>query len=205
MRKEYTFRLRDGSGLKLGRRTVLVGVLNVTPDSFSDGGQNLDSARAVERAFQIESEGADILEVGGESTRPGSGRTDAQEELNRVVPVLRGLAGRLKIPISIDTYKSEVARVALDHGASIINDVSALRFDPEIANLAARESAAFVLMHIRGTPETMQTIKPSRDIFAEIESDLRQAINSASRAGVDRDRMAIDPGIGIWQNPGTES
>src|SRR6185295_10916839 len=126
--------------------------LNVTPDSFSDGGQYFDPARAFDRAIEMQSEGADIIEVGGESTRPGARRLQVDEELSRVLPVLRGLAGRLRIPIAIDTYKSEVAEAALTEGVSIINDVSALRFDPALADVAARASAVLVLMHMRGEP-----------------------------------------------------
>jgi dihydropteroate synthase len=197
MRSEYTLKLRDGTEVALGRRTLVAGVLNVTPDSFSDGGLNLDPARAIERALEIVAEGADILEIGGESTRPGSDGVSAKEELARVLPVLEGLSGRLRIPIAIDTTKSEIARIALDLGASIINDVSALRFDSEMANLAARESAVLVLMHMRGIPSVMQNLEPSADIFAEIESDLGQAIDAATSAGVARDKLIIDPGIGF--------
>jgi dihydropteroate synthase len=181
----------------LGRRTAIVGVLNVTPDSFSDGGLNFDPARAVERALEMEAEGADIVEVGGESTRPSATALTAEEELARVTPVLRALAGRLRVPVSIDTYKSEVARVALEFGASIINDVSALRFDPRMADLAARSGAALVLMHMRGDPATMQKVQPSRDIFAEIEADLGAAIRAAEGRGVRREQLILDPGIGF--------
>jgi len=171
--------LNDGNKLNLGARTLVVGVLNVTPDSFSDGGKTLEPARAIERALEMESEGADIIEIGGESTRPGATRLPAEEELSRVLPVLKGMGGRLRVPIAFDTYKSEVAATALAHGASIINDVSALRFDPKLAEVAARESAVLVLMHMRGEPATMQKIEPSPDIFAEIESDLGEAIMTA--------------------------
>jgi dihydropteroate synthase len=197
MRRGFTLELNDGTRMNLGARTLVVGVLNVTPDSFSDGGENLDPARAIERATEMVSEGADIIEIGGESTRPGAARLQAEEELSRVLPVLRGLGGRLRVPISIDTYKSEVAATALAHGASIINDVSALRFDHRLAEVAARESAILVLMHMRGEPATMQKIEPSADIFAEIESDLGEAIVRAEARGVARDKLVIDPGIGF--------
>ena len=183
--------------MELGARTIVVGVLNVTPDSFSDGGQNLHPSRAIDRALEMESEGADIIEVGGESTRPGATRLSGEEELSRVLPVLRGVAGRLRVPIAIDTYKSEVAAAAAAEGASIINDISALRFDPALADVAAREHAALVLMHMRGDPATMQKIEPSPDIFAEIEADLTEAIRAAQSRGVNRDKMIIDPGIGF--------
>ena len=189
--------LNDGNKLNLGARTLVVGVLNVTPDSFSDGGKTLEPARAIERALEMESEGADIIEIGGESTRPGATRLPAEEELSRVLPVLKGMGGRLRVPIAFDTYKSEVAATALAHGASIINDVSALRFDPKLAEVAARESAVLVLMHMRGEPATMQKIEPSPDIFAEIESDLGEAIMTAESRGVARHKLVIDPGIGF--------
>jgi dihydropteroate synthase len=197
MRREFVIRLRDGSALELGRRTLIVGVLNVTPDSFSDGGQYLEPARAADRAVQMQQEGADVIEIGGESTRPGSARISAQEELARILPVLRRLSGRLRAPISVDTYKSQVARAALDLGASIINDVSALRFDPLLAGIAASEGAALVLMHMRGEPATMQQLEPSPDILSEIELDLGRAVSQAEAAGVPRDRIILDPGIGF--------
>jgi dihydropteroate synthase len=197
MRREFTLRLRDGRSLVLGRRTLVVGVLNVTPDSFSDGGLNYDPARAIERAIEIEAEGADILEVGGESTRPGAAPASLDAELARVLPVLRGISGRLRIPIAIDTYKTRVAQAALELGASIINDVSALRFDEGLAPLAAREGAALMLMHMRGEPATMQQVSPSADIFQEIEADLSLAVARAVNAGVDRDLLIVDPGIGF--------
>ena len=197
MRKSFDLQLRDGSEIRLGERTIIIGVLNVTPDSFSDGGQNFDPARAIERALEMESEGAGVIEIGGESTRPSSTALSAEEELERVTPVLRGLRDQLRVPISIDTYKSEVARVALEFGASIINDVSSLRFDPSIANVAARERALLVLMHMRGEPATMQKIEPSQDIFAEIESDFVTAIQAAESRGVKREQLILDPGIGF--------
>ncbi|MEK6289357.1 MAG: dihydropteroate synthase [Acidobacteriota bacterium] len=197
MRKVFSIKLRDGATIELGTRTVVVGVLNVTPDSFSDGGQNFEPAVAIDRALEMESEGANIIEVGGESTRPGSTRLSADEEISRVLPVLSGLGGRLRVPIAIDTYKSEVAGAALAAGASIVNDVSALRFDPAIADVAARERAGLVLMHMRGEPATMQKMEPSPDIFAEIEADLATAILAAESRGVERAKIIIDPGIGF--------
>jgi dihydropteroate synthase len=197
MRRLFNLQLRDDRQINLGERTIIIGVLNVTPDSFSDGGQNFDPARAIERALEMESEGADIIEVGGESTRPSATALTAEEELARVAPVLRGLGNQLRVPISIDTYKSDVARAAIELGASIINDVSALRFDPMIADVVARERALLVLMHMRGDPATMQKIEPSRDIFAEIESDLGAAIAFAISRGVKHDQLIIDPGIGF--------
>jgi dihydropteroate synthase len=197
MRKKFTLQLGNGGSLELGERTLVIGVLNITPDSFSDGGRHLEPLRAIDHALAMEGEGADIVEVGGESTRPGATRLSVREELSRVLPVLEILAGRLRVPIAIDTYKSDVAAAAVKNGASIINDVSALRFDPALADVAARENTALVLMHMRGEPATMQKIKPSDDIFVEIESDLRSAIRLAESRGVARERIIIDPGIGF--------
>jgi len=197
MRRKFVLELRDRKRIDLGGRTVVIGVLNVTPDSFSDGGRNLEPDRAINRALQMEEEGADIIEVGGESTRPGATRLSVEEELSRVLPVLKGLEGLLRVPVAIDTYKSEVAAAAAALGASIINDISALRFDPAIADVAASEQTALVLMHMRGEPATMQKIEPSADIFAEISSDLGAAIRLAESRGVKRDRIIIDPGIGF--------
>jgi len=197
VRKRFTLSLRDGSAIALGERTIVVGVLNVTPDSFSDGGENLDPRRAIERAIEMEREGADIVEIGGESTRPGAARIGTEDEMARVIPVIEGLAGRLRAPIAIDTYKSEVARAAIVAGAGIINDVSALRFDPEIAGVVAAEGTPLVLMHMRGEPATMQKIEPSDDIFAEIESDFSAAIRVAESRGVHRRQIVVDPGIGF--------
>jgi dihydropteroate synthase len=200
MRKKFQLNLPNGSSINLGERTVIVGVLNVTPDSFSDGGLHFDASRAVDRALELESDGADIVEIGGESTRPGSERISFEEERSRVLPVLRKLAGRLRVPIAIDTYKSEVAAEAIAHGVSIVNDVSTLRFDPRLAAVVASERAALVLMHMRGEPATMQRTTPSLDIFGEIKSDLEQAISVAESQGVSRDLIVIDPGIGFGKS-----
>ncbi|HZM91689.1 MAG TPA: dihydropteroate synthase [Blastocatellia bacterium] len=197
MRKEFAIELKGRDKLHLGARTIVVGVLNVTPDSFSDGGVNYEPARAIERALEMEAEGADVVEIGGESTRPGATPLSTEEELSRVLPVLRGLAGRIRAPIAIDTYKSEVAAAAVIEGASIINDVSSLRFDPVIADVAARERAILVLMHMRGDPATMQKLAPSEDIFAEINADFETAINLALDRGVKREQLVLDPGIGF--------
>ncbi|MEN3335605.1 MAG: dihydropteroate synthase [Blastocatellia bacterium] len=197
MRKPFRIALRDGRALELGRRTLVVGVLNVTPDSFSDGGLHYEPGLAVERALQMQTDGADIIEVGGESTRPGSERISAGDELARIAPVLKGLGKQLRIPIAVDTYKSDVARAAVDLGASLLNDVSALRFDPKIAEVAAQARAALVLMHMRGEPATMQKLAPSRDIFAEIQNDLNIALREAEARGVERQRIILDPGIGF--------
>jgi dihydropteroate synthase len=174
-----------------------MGVLNVTPDSFSDGGEFHDIERAVERALEIEVEGADTLDIGGESTRPGSRPISVDEELGRVIPVLERLRGRLKIPVSIDTTKPEVAEAAIAAGAEIINDVSGLRFNNELAQIAAGSGSGLVLMHSRGTPETMQKMAPVPDIFDEVIGSLRASIAVATSRGVSDQKIIIDPGIGF--------
>ncbi|HJQ26381.1 MAG TPA: dihydropteroate synthase [Blastocatellia bacterium] len=197
MRKSFQIALPGGKQLAVGERTLVVGVLNVTPDSFSDGGLYDQTDRAIEHALRMEADGADIIEVGGESTRPGSPRLSADDELTRIAPVLKVLGKRLRVPIAIDTYKSEVARAAIDFGASVINDISALRFDPRIAEVAAASRAALVLMHMRGEPATMQQMPPSLDIFAEIHDDMNVALREAEARGVARAQIMIDPGIGF--------
>ena len=197
MRKPYRIALPEGSDLEMGRRTLVVGVLNATPDSFSDGGLFDDPARALDHALQMQADGADVIEVGGESTRPGAEPLTADDELARITPVLQQLGKQISIPIAVDTYKSEVAHAALDLGASIINDVSALRFDPKLAGVAAAAHAALVLMHMRGEPRTMQKAAPSADIFVDIESDLKIALREAEARGVEREKIIFDPGIGF--------
>ena len=197
VRTKFTLSLPNGRTILLGTRTIVVGVLNITPDSFSDGGQHFDTVQATERAVAMQSEGADIIEVGGESTRPGATALSIEDEIERVAPVLKALAARLTVPIAIDTYKSEVARRAVELGAAIINDVSALRFDPAIADVAAETGAALVLMHMRGDPETMQKLPASPDIFAEIHRDLKSAVSQALSRGVGREQIVVDPGIGF--------
>ncbi len=194
------------STLDLESRVQVMGVLNVTPDSFSDGGNFNDVERAVERAFEMEAEGADILDIGGESTRPGAQAVSFDEEAARVFPVLERLQGRSRIPvspispispISIDTTKLEIARGAIERGAEIINDISGLRFDARLADLAAQTGAGLVLMHSRGTPETMQQLPTADDIFAEVFGGLRWSIEQAEQRGVRREQLILDPGIGF--------
>ncbi len=196
MRKSFNVKLRNHN-LKLGERTFVVGVINVTPDSFSDGGQNFDTSNAIARAIEMEAEGADIIEIGGESTRPGATPVPVTEELARVLPLLEALQSRVSLPISVDTYKNEVARQALNYGASIINDISALRFDEAIANTIAETGAGLILMHMRGKPATMQQMEPSEDIFAQISSDMKSALEKAAKNGVKREQIIFDPGIGF--------
>jgi dihydropteroate synthase len=181
-------------------RTLIMGILNVTPDSFSDGGQFLTAEEALAHAEQMISDGADIIDVGGESTRPGGEPVAVPEEISRVVPVIEALARRVSVPISVDTTKSEVARAALDAGAAIVNDISALRFDFYIADAVARAGAGLVLMHSRGTPATMHRLPPVADIMEEVVSSLRASIHMAERRGVKRESIAIDPGIGFGKS-----
>jgi dihydropteroate synthase len=186
--------------LVLGERTLVMGVLNVTPDSFSEGGKYFDSDAAVARALEIEREGADILDVGGESTRPGSEGVTAEEELRRVLPVLKRLHGQLKIPISIDTQKAEVAEAAVEAGAEMINDISALRNHARIADVARRYRLPLILMHMRGTPQTMQKGPFARDAVRDVTSGLRAAVARARKAGVTRSQIILDPGIGFGKS-----
>ena len=195
-RKRYEWKLQNRTIL-LGMRTLVMGVLNVTPDSFSDAGRHLDSDIAYARALEIQEQGADLIDVGGESTRPGSRRISAREELDRIAPVLKKLRNKLAIPISVDTYKAEVAERALDLGAEIINDVSGLTFDPALAEVINRRDAGLVLMHIRGSPETWAQLRPLPDVMGAIVRDLEASLARARRSDIDRRRIVIDPGIGF--------
>src|SRR5258708_2814070 len=201
MLKRRKFHLRLPSGaLALGERTLVMGVLNITPDSFSDGGKFLDPQRAVEHALEMERAGADLLDIGGESTRPGSTGTPADTELARILPVLEGVRGVLKIPISIDTRKSQVAEVAISAGAQIINDVSGLHSDRRIAEVAHRRGVPLILMHMRGQPETMQKKPFARDVMKDVTQGLRASISIARKAGVAKSQIIIDPGIGFGKS-----
>lgn len=200
-RRKYLLRLPDRI-LELGYRTAIMGVLNATPDSFSDGGLYLDAEQAVRRAWRIAEEGADILDVGGESTRPGSHSVSAAEELSRVLPVLERLHPSYPLPISIDTSKTEVARAALERGAALVNDVTGLRQDPGLASTAAAHGAALIVVHMRGEPATMQLQPPSNDILGEIGIWADRAVATALSCGVSRDRIVLDPGIGFGKTAG---
>lgn len=186
--------------LVTGRRTLVMGILNVTPDSFSDGGQFFNLDQAMRRAEEMISEGADIIDIGGESTRPGSAAVAVADEIARVVPVIERLVRTIAVPVSVDTTKSEVAHAALDAGAEIVNDISALRFDYRVADEAARARAGLVLMHSRGTPATMHRLPPVPDILDEVYRSLRRSIHMAERRGVEPERIAIDPGIGFGKS-----
>ncbi len=195
-RRSFVFRARDKE-LALGRRTCLMGIVNVTPDSFSDGGHFEVPAVAVAHGLRLLEEGADILDIGGESSRPGADPISEQEEIDRVVPVIERIRLETRLPISVDTWKSGVARAAIRAGADIVNDISSLRFDPEMGGVARREKAGLVLMHMRGTPATMQTLPPSEDIIAEVVEGSRAAVSEAFKWGILRDRILLDPGIGF--------
>jgi dihydropteroate synthase len=198
-RKEFKLKLPSRT-LVLGERTLIMGALNITPDSFSDGGKFLDTGRAIEHALTMESAGADLLDMGGESTRPGSSGTSAEEELARVLPVLQGLRGVLKIPISIDTQKLQVAQAALDAGAEIINDISGLRSDPRLAALAARRRVPLILMHMRGEPRTMQKAGFARDVLKHVAQGLKKSVALARKAGVAKSQIILDPGMGFGKS-----
>src|SRR6202142_3847013 len=195
-RKHYEWKLRDKT-LRLGERTLVMGILNVTPDSFTDGGKYADPDRAFARALQMEEQGADIIDIGAESTRPGSARISAEEEWRRLGPGLKRLKDRLTIPISVDTYKAEVAERALELGVEIINDPSGLTFEPNLARTVAQYNAGLVLNHMRGTPETWAKLGPIADPIGTIARDLEDTISRPRHLGVEKVRIVIDPGLGF--------
>ncbi len=195
----YSIRCRKKT-YTLGKQTHLMGVLNVTPDSFSDGGLYFDREKAIERGLRMVEEGADFIDIGGESTRPGSKPIGSEEELRRVIPVIKSLAKKANVPISIDTNKSTVAERAIEAGAEIINDISGLHFDPDLGQVAARRDAPIILMHIRGTPQTMQKDVRYYSLFSEILFYLKESIQRAESAGIDPQQIIIDPGIGFGKN-----
>ena len=191
----------DRHVLDLGRRTCVMGVVNVTPDSFSDGGRFFDAAAAVSQGERMAAEGADIIDIGGESTRPFSGPVAVEEEIRRVVPVIAALAARVRIPISVDTTKAAVARRALEAGAAMINDISALRFDPDLAGVAAECGVPVILMHMRGEPRSMQVAPHYDELVIDIRGFLEAAAAAAERRGIPRARLIVDPGIGFGKTP----
>ena len=198
-RKKFVLRLPSRT-LLLGEHTLIMGVLNLTPDSFSDGGRFVDPRKAVAHALEMERAGADIIDIGAESTRPGSRAIPAQEELARILPVLSKLRGRLKIPISIDTQKAEVAEAAVAVNAEIINDISALRSNPELARVARQHRLPIILMHMRGKPRTMQKGPFARNALRDIIGGLRAALARAKHAGIAKSQIVLDPGIGFGKN-----
>lgn len=195
-RATYTVPLAHGGSLALGERPLVMGILNITPDSFAEAAR-LDAGGAVDRALQMQEEGADIVDIGGESTRPGAAPVPAAEERARVMPVLRALAGRLRIPLSIDTYKSSIAREALAEGAGLVNDISGLLYDPGLGGVVAEAGAGLVLMHMRGRSEAMYAEAEYADLTADLAAELGQAIDRATSAGVPRTSLILDPGIGF--------
>jgi dihydropteroate synthase len=201
MIRRKLFRLKLSSKtMVLGKRTIVMGVLNVTPDSFSDGGKFFRLEDAMKAAMAMERAGADIVDIGAESTRPGSEGISGEEELERLLPVLKRLRGRLKIPISIDTQKSRVAELAIGAGAEMLNDISGLRHDPKLAEVAARSGVPLILMHMHGTPRTMQQGPWARDVIKDVSRGLRESAACARRAGVRASQIILDPGIGFGKS-----
>src|SRR5260370_5208664 len=198
-RRKFRLKLPSRT-LVLSERTLVMGVLNVTPDSFSDGGKFFDAERAIERALAMERAGADLVDIGGESTRPGAADTAASEELDRILPVLEALRGRLKILISIDTRRASVAELALRAGAELLNDVSGLKSDPRIAEVAARRRVPLILMHMRGEPRTMQQRRFARDVMKYVLQGLRKSVAAARAAGGTKSQSVLDPGIGFGKS-----
>lgn len=197
MRPRFRLQLPNGA-LELGRKTLIMGILNVTPDSFYDGGAYLRTDLAIKHGLQLEDQGADLVDVGGESTRPDRpDSVSATDELRRVVPVIEQLARRLTIPISVDTYKSEVASRAIAAGASLINDISGLRFDSGMASCAADAGAAMVLMHSRGSPRRLHGLPALKRPLQSVLAGLRHSVDKALRAGIPRNRIVLDPGLGF--------
>ncbi|MBV9157482.1 MAG: dihydropteroate synthase [Acidobacteriaceae bacterium] len=196
MQKRYRLKLKRRE-IVLGDRTLLMGVLNVTPDSFSDGGKYADPDRAFARGMELEDQGADILDIGAESTRPGSRRISEAEELRRLIPVLKRFRGKLGIPVSVDTYKSGVAEKALEHGAEIINDPSGILLDQHLPKVVIKHDAGLIINHMRGNPETWAKLPPIKDLMRSISIDLEAALHRTRQAGVEKHQIVIDPGLGF--------
>jgi dihydropteroate synthase len=200
-RLSFSVPLARGAPLLLGERCLVMGILNVTPDSFADSSSRLDPAAAIEAGIRLEEEGADLIDIGGESTRPGADPLSTGEELARVLPVVKALARRLAVPISIDTYKAAVARAAIDAGAVIVNDISGLQNDPALGLVVAETGAALILMHMRGTSKTMYAQASYIDVVADVTGELRERIAAAVNSGVATGRIIVDPGIGFAKQP----
>ena len=196
-RRSYSLPLPGGRTLELGARTLVMGIINVTPDSFADGGLRFDPERAIADGLQMAVDGADILDIGGESTRPGADPLPEQEELRRVLPVVERLAAKSGVPVSIDTYKASVAREAVARGAAIVNDISTLQYDSELRAAVAETGAAAILMHNRGRSSDMYREASYRDVVAEVVAELEAAIGRATAAGIRREAIVIDPGLGF--------
>lgn len=196
VRSHFEIPLATGRLLELGRRPLVMGILNITPDSFAET-RPLDPREAIDRALAMEADGADLIDIGGESTRPGAEPVDAATELGRVMPVITGLSGRLRIPISVDTYKAAVAEAALDAGAGMVNDVSGLLYDPPLAGVVARKNAAIVLMHTRGRSKNMYGEAEYADVVVDVTGELGSRVEAATAAGVPRASIIVDPGVGF--------
>ncbi len=199
-RRRFVIALGGGRSLVLGDRALVMGIVNVTPDSFSDGGRLYDPAAAIEMGVQMAEEGADLIDVGGESTRPGAAPLDATEECRRVLPVIEGLVGRVRVPISVDTYKAATAEAALDAGAALINDISGLRYEPALADVVARRGVPIVLMHMRGRSQQMYEQASYLDVIGEVKDELRASVAFATSAGIAAERIIVDPGLGFAKN-----
>jgi len=200
-RRRFTIALPGGRALDLGARTLVMGIINVTPDSFSDGGVLFDPARAIDVGAQMVADGADLLDVGGESTRPGAQALDAAEERRRILPVIEGLATRVSVPISVDTYKASTARAALDSGASLVNDISGLRYEPGLAEVVARHRVPIILMHTRGRSRDMYKQAVYSEVVDEVLDELRESIAFAGGAGIPKESVLVDPGLGFAKEP----
>jgi dihydropteroate synthase len=200
-RTHFHIPLPSGGHLHLGERALLMGILNVSPDSFAEPSTARDVTTFVARALRMEADGADIIDLGGESTRPGAELVSAEIERDRVMPVVEALAGRLRIPLSIDTSKAAVARAALSAGASMVNDVSGLHRDPELSHVVAGAGAALVIMHGRGTPKTMNLEAVYDDLMADVAGELRESVSLATAAGVPIEQIIVDPGVGFAKRP----
>ena len=201
-RRRFNVPLAGGGSLALGERVLVMGIVNVTPDSFSDGGALRDAAAAIDAGVRMADEGADLIDVGGESTRPGAEPVDAAEEQRRILPVIEGLTGRVGLPISVDTYRASTAAAALSAGAVLVNDVSGLRYEPELAGVVASRKAPIVLMHTRGRSTAMYEQAHYHDLVGEVLDELRESIAFAAGAGISADRILVDPGIGFAKQPG---
>lgn len=197
LRKSYSLSMPGGTTLELGECTRVMGIINVTPDSFADGGDCFLPERAIDRALELEDAGADILDIGGESTRPGALPLSVDEELRRVIPVIDQLSKRVSVPVSIDTYKGSVAEAAIDLGAVIVNDISGLSYDPSLASVIAKRGVPVVLMHNRGRSQQMYREASYQNIGEEIVAELRIAIDRAVDAGISREQIVVDPGLGF--------
>lgn len=197
IRRRFTVPLPGGASLALGERVLVMGVVNVTPDSFSDAGRCLDPASAIEAGARMVEQGADLIDIGGESTRPGADPIDEAEEQRRVIPVIEGLVANVRVPLSVDTYRASTAAAALTAGAALVNDVSGLRYEPALADVVASHGAAIVLMHTRGRPRQMYDQASYHDVIAEVQDELRESMAFATTAGIPAERIILDPGLGF--------